>query len=614
MRIACLMMQKNEREILAPWLAYHADLFGAENIFVYDNGSTCGITKEILKRYADQGVNVDYSRKTFRDFSCKGEILSEKIQQLDQTGGYDFYFPLDCDEFVAVQADDGSINIDRESIDCFLLTIQGDQRVLMIGAALDNNPIHEDSYRLHSEQRKCFFAVNACRSLDIGFHAGRAKNSQEFLKTKIAYFHIHHKPFKAYRYFSYQKLVGRLTDLSKESLHAYWERRAPGFHLVPALLMSEEEYDQQFSREPSFYFPKFREKLASLAAPLILSNNYPDLMDVGKGAMVSACRGYVDSVEVIGGITARVVGWAVTPIGKPANVSNLRLGVGHVANFTVAAVRRPDVEKVVGGESLWSGFEILFALADVGRDAMDAKSLEILVSADDPEFASNHISLKDEKLPTLEALKVAIKSAKELKNRLARVPSLPAMPEAVLPFLFDLMSKSSCYLEYGSGGTTVKASELGLSKIISVESDVSWLDAVAHKLKGVASKSEHFLLHEDIGPTKEWGFPVSDASWHKYSNYALGAWGLCREKKLEPDLVLIDGRFRVACFLASIVFGKPGATVLFDDYVSRSYYHSVETFVPRAETVDRLAKFVIPTELPRDDVWLALMTAVADPR
>lgn len=62
------------------------------------------------------------------------------------------------------------------------------------------------------------------------------------------------------------------------------------------------------------------------------------------------------------------------------------------------------------------------------------------------------------------------------------------------------------------------------------------------------------------------------------------------------------------------LFGTPGTKILFDDYVSRPYYHEVEKFVPLAQTVDRVAEFVVPADLPREDVWLALMTSVADPR
>ena len=39
------------------------------------------------------------------------------------------------------------------------------------------------------------------------------------------------------------------------------------------------------------------------------------------------------------------------------------------------------------------------------------------------------------------------------------------------------------------------------------------------------------------------------------------------ENKLVPDLILIDGRFRVCCFLSSLKYGNVGTKILFDDYL-----------------------------------------------
>ena len=45
------------------------------------------------------------------------------------------------------------------------------------------------------------------------------------------------------------------------------------------------------------------------------------------------------------------------------------------------------------------------------------------------------------------------------------------------------------------------------------------------------------------------------------------------------DLVLIDGRYRVACFLTSIKNCKLGTKIIFDDYKSRPHFHIVEEFI-----------------------------------
>ena len=68
MKIACLMMQKNEGDLLKFWSDYHADLFGSENIFIFDNGSDDLITVNILKEIELSGINVSYDYPSKKDF------------------------------------------------------------------------------------------------------------------------------------------------------------------------------------------------------------------------------------------------------------------------------------------------------------------------------------------------------------------------------------------------------------------------------------------------------------------------------------------------------------------------------------------------------------------
>ena len=95
MRIACIMMQRNERSLLGPWLAYHADLFGIENLYVFDNGSDDRETRDTLTRFERLGLNLDWGRPGSQYFNAKGERVANCIKWLDEHQGYDFYFPLD---------------------------------------------------------------------------------------------------------------------------------------------------------------------------------------------------------------------------------------------------------------------------------------------------------------------------------------------------------------------------------------------------------------------------------------------------------------------------------------------------------------------------------------
>ena len=77
-------------------------------------------------------------------------------------------------------------------------------------------------------------------------------------------------------------------------------------------------------------------------------------------------------------------------------------------------------------------------------------------------------------------------------------------------------------------------------------------------------------------------------------------------RKNIPDLVLIDGRFRVCCFLTSLARAEAGTILLFDDYRDRPLYHLVEEFVQPSRQCGRQTAFVVPANV---DKQLLLATA-----
>jgi len=87
-----------------------------------------------------------------------------------------------------------------------------------------------------------------------------------------------------------------------------------------------------------------------------------------------------------------------------------------------------------------------------------------------------------------------------------------------------------------------------------------------------------------------------------------------RHGAVKPDLVLIDGRFRLACFFHSLLAAAPGTPILFDDYTNRPHYQLVEEFCPISETEGRQALFRVPAELDREAIGkeLEMLTMVRD--
>lgn len=168
------------------------------------------------------------------------------------------------------------------------------------------------------------------------------------------------------------------------------------------------------------------------------------------------------------------------------------------------------------------------------------------------------------------------------------------MPQTEAGYLRQMYAQASVILEYGSGGSTVLAAELGKS-VISVESDRAWADRLDAHLASMSSSAR--VHHVDIGPTEKWGMPARPRFHGRFHLYPLSVWDL--PELGDPDLVLIDGRFRAACFASIILRTQRPTTVLFDDYVDRPYYHGVEKLSKLEATVGRMARFtVLPGPIP----------------
>ena len=177
------------------------------------------------------------------------------------------------------------------------------------------------------------------------------------------------------------------------------------------------------------------------------------------------------------------------------------------------------------------------------------------------------------------------------------------MPETEAAALVSALRKADVVLEYGSGGSTVMAAEMGKT-VISVESDAAWLAGMRDWFAAHPPKADVVLHHANIGPTGKWGMPTGPRSFRSFPGYALEIWDHPRFQ--QPDLVLIDGRFRPACLLATAFRITRPVTVLFDDYEMREAYHGIETMFPRVALHGRMAEFhVEPTPIPVDKLaWV----------
>ncbi len=178
------------------------------------------------------------------------------------------------------------------------------------------------------------------------------------------------------------------------------------------------------------------------------------------------------------------------------------------------------------------------------------------------------------------------------------------MPPAEAQSLRLAYENAQVILEYGSGGSTVFGAEQAGKTLFSVESDAAWLANMRAYFDANPPAATLHMLHGDIGPTKAWAYPTDPKTFRSWPSYAAKIW--FEPYFVQPEIVLIDGRFRAACFLATLFFTKAPVTVLFDDYKDRSYYHGVEDFVKPTAMHGRMAQFdLTPTPIPPEKlIWI----------
>jgi hypothetical protein len=89
------------------------------------------------------------------------------------------------------------------------------------------------------------------------------------------------------------------------------------------------------------------------------------------------------------------------------------------------------------------------------------------------------------------------------------------------------------------------------------------------------------LQYVDIGPTGSFSVPKDPT---RGTNYI-------RAIKSTHDVVLVDGRWRVACAMSAFPFVAPSGRLMIHDF-GRAWYHSVLDFYTKETEVDGLAVLI----------------------
>lgn len=199
------------------------------------------------------------------------------------------------------------------------------------------------------------------------------------------------------------------------------------------------------------------------------------------------------------------------------------------------------------------------------------------------------------------------------------VPDRPFFDsEETTHWFIERLRTADAYLEYGSGGSTYLAAQLG-KLFVTVDSDSVFLNAVKKKIEkdGFFDPVMQQYSYAGIGATREWGFPIRGKNLKagraiQYSSYS--DFRGMRDGTL-PDFLLIDGRFRAACALKAVAALRDSHdwTIAIDDYLSRDSYRLVERFLTLDRFVGRMAVFSKKADFDTEDLARALEQCICNP-
>ena len=172
----------------------------------------------------------------------------------------------------------------------------------------------------------------------------------------------------------------------------------------------------------------------------------------------------------------------------------------------------------------------------------------------------------------------------------------PHLTEYELGAFLSLLTTETTYFETGSGCSSIIAKKYA-KKSYAVEGCKKWYD------KGVENGLKDNLIFRDLKPDNpDWSYPGSSSTLEDWKNYFQAY-----DKSYKADVIMIDGRFKIAT--AMDIFDKieEDTIVLIHEYPDRPEYFVIEKYYQFIYIWDRLAAFVkkkdvesIPLEVQKE--------------
>lgn len=177
-------------------------------------------------------------------------------------------------------------------------------------------------------------------------------------------------------------------------------------------------------------------------------------------------------------------------------------------------------------------------------------------------------------------------------------------PSASDRFL-SLCAKSRVFLEYGSIRFSPVAAVNGVSNMFSVVSDADLTGGTGHNVPLAAGQNHTSLRIRSDAIRKLDSVGEPDVTSERH-HYPVAVWHTLIEKGLVPDLIVIDGNFKTAPFLTSLLLAAPGTIILLNTQKLGSHLKALEALIAPASNHGEFAEFIVPVERDESLIYRTL--------
>jgi hypothetical protein len=193
--------------------------------------------------------------------------------------------------------------------------------------------------------------------------------------------------------------------------------------------------------------------------------------------------------------------------------------------------------------------------------------------------------------------------------------SKPFMQDDEIKLLSRTYANAKKVFEFGSGGSTRLAASLPtMELLVSVESDKIWASTSDLSIRNVSFVHEMHLIDLD-SKAGDFGNPGSHATKENKEKYSSQ---LLFHPITDFDIVLVDGRFRVACVFSFILKELPiSSRLIIHDYFDRIHYHIVNKYlieIDKAGTSVVFKRKEMMTTQEKEEVKILFEKYKEDPR